>query len=424
MLGNGSGGFGNLVPYSALKGNLFIRAIGDLNNDQRPDAITVDSNNVVSLWLNKGDGSFDALVPIVTASGPLNGAFTPLIGDFNGDGNLDLACNCGPSFAFEVLLGEGNGKFQAPEPSQQPSGVPLDVNGDGRLDFVSGYQFDAGDQFFLAHPDGTFQAQPPINLPAPLVTADFNGDGKPDLAGLNGAMDHVNVMIGAPTPNWSQQFPQNSPSPRSNHAMACDLAHDNLVLFGGVDLSQNGTPVADTWTWDGVNWTQQSPANPPPARFGAGMAYDAAHDQMVLFGGQVNNSGRILSSTLNDTWLWNGAIWIVANPTSVPPVHSFHQLAYDAAHRQTVLFAGALLDAQLIDTWLWDGSNWTDQVTPATPSPRYGHAMVYDCLRNQVVLFGGDGPVKCYFAGCAGRHQDVDWWILHQRSGQRVGLQN
>ena len=61
------------------------------------------------------------------------------------------------------------------------------------------------------------------------------------------------------------------------------------------------TTSADTWTWDGTTWTQQSPATSPPARAGATMEY--FDGQVVLFGGYNG------TSYLNDTWTWDGTTW-------------------------------------------------------------------------------------------------------------------
>jgi len=66
--------------------------------------------------------------------------------------------------------------------------------------------------------------------------------------------------------------------------------------------------IAAAPCWGQVNnppfWIQESPANMPPARFGAAMAYDAAHGVAVLFGGEDDSSNRF-----SDTWLWDGANW-------------------------------------------------------------------------------------------------------------------
>jgi hypothetical protein len=113
------------------------------------------------------------------------------------------------------------------------------------------------------------------------------------------------------------------------------------------------------------------------------MAYDAAHGQVVLFGGTDSTGYR------NDTWVWNGMTWTQKTPANSPPLRSCQAMAYDAARREVVLFGGYDSDdatRDRNDTWVWDGTNWT-QKTPVNRPPGYQcPVMVYDAAREQVVL--------------------------------------
>src|SRR5882672_7799738 len=72
---------------------------------------------------------------------------------------------------------------------------------------------------------------------------------------------------------WTQRLPSGGPSARADLAMAYDAAHGQIVLFGGNDSST--AAFSDTWVWDGINWTQkQPPTGSPAARVGHAMAYD------------------------------------------------------------------------------------------------------------------------------------------------------
>jgi hypothetical protein len=72
-----------------------------------------------------------------------------------------------------------------------------------------------------------------------------------------------------------------------------------VVLFGGAaEQGRNTRLFADTWTWDGTTWMQQTPAVHPSAREFASMADDPATGTVVLFGG--GNQGREFA----DTWTW------------------------------------------------------------------------------------------------------------------------
>jgi hypothetical protein len=92
---------------------------------------------------------------------------------------------------------------------------------------------------------------------------------------------------------WTQKQ-DIGPSARSDVAMAFDAARNRVVLFGGAGGS-TAILFNDTWEWDGENWTQYEDIGPAP-RSRHGMAYDSKRGRTVLFGGSAGNLN------LNDTW--------------------------------------------------------------------------------------------------------------------------
>ena len=181
--------------------------------------------------------------------------------------------------------------------------------------------------------------------------------------------------------SWTEQSPSTSPPARSDASMAYDPGTGQLVLFGGNDGSG---PVADTWTWDGSSWTEQSPSTSPPARSDASMAYDPGTGQLVLFGG---NDG---SGPVADTWTWDGSSWTEQSPSTSPPARSDASMAYDPGTGQLVLFGGNDGSGPVADTWTWDGSSWTEQSPSTSPPARSDASMAYDPGTGQLVLFGGN----------------------------------
>jgi uncharacterized protein (TIGR03437 family) len=191
--------------------------------------------------------------------------------------------------------------------------------------------------------------------------------------------------------NWTEQSPQTSPGARSASTMVYDSVHRQVVLFGGQGTDKNFNRLSDTWAWDGANWTQESPQTSPPARSDHAMAYDSVHEQVVMFGGLVSGTNY-----LSDTWVWDGSNWTQKFPQASPSVREGASMVFDSAHRQSVLFGGYDSGLNLNDTWVWDGSNWTEESPQTSPSARYRIAMAYDSVHDETVLFGGRDGTDSY----------------------------
>src|SRR6266516_3725403 len=139
-------------------------------------------------------------------AGSKNGPSGMAVGDFNGDGKLDLAVVNFGDWNIYVLLGNGVGTFQAARSVYFASGggfpwyvVTADFNGDGKLDLAVSNYGDNSFSVLLGNGDGTFQ--PPRTLPigthpALVAVGDFNGDGKPDLAISSVGDNTVSVLLG------------------------------------------------------------------------------------------------------------------------------------------------------------------------------------------------------------------------------------
>jgi len=195
--------------------------VADFNRDGIPDMAVInlgnDSINQISVLLGNGDGTFTA---VTTSPAAGEQAYMLVSADFNGDGIPDLAVlNNGGSSIGSVLLGNGDGTFRAIDAGLGPgqgfgdgfSMVVGDFNLDGIPDLAIVF-YETGQftpegstaeygvvSIFLGKGDGTFtQGQFYVMAGGPsreAVVADFNGDGIPDLAVLDGCCG-TNILLG------------------------------------------------------------------------------------------------------------------------------------------------------------------------------------------------------------------------------------
>ena len=261
-LGTGTPGFNLLAaPASSLTGGAV--AAGDFNNDGKADLVTIDGAGNVNVALGKGDGTFTTLPAAALLSYTYVGAIATA--DFNSDGNTDLAI-LGSANNVTILLGNGDGTFtigSTPPLDQAPSGLVVgDWNGDGIPDLavtnLSGNELTV----LLGSGDGSFSAgttTPFATEPSTIVAGDFNGDGKLDLAALtvSGFYEIVSVFLGNGDGTFTQaQTPSYTSLDLTGLAVAdfngdgkLDLAISTFL--GGIDVllgNGDGTFMATVFT--------------------------------------------------------------------------------------------------------------------------------------------------------------------------------
>jgi hypothetical protein len=195
LLGDGKGGLDHLTYYEgALHGRGLLAR--DLNSDGRLDLAVVNLGSV-SVYLGKGDGTFQDPQQFSTGSTGEPGEIAA--GDINGDGRLDLATsalNGASGDTMSVLLGNGDGTFQAPKVYTLGTGGAMsvavgDLDGDGLSDVtVDAYW---GDRLYVFYGNGKSDVYT-IYVPFGQTQADVNGDGHPDVVAAQ-LGDKIGVML-------------------------------------------------------------------------------------------------------------------------------------------------------------------------------------------------------------------------------------
>jgi hypothetical protein len=211
FLGNSDGTFQAAVPYSVGTTPTGV-AVADLNGDGLPDLIVTNyTSNNIGVLLGVGAGAFAAQVTYGIGPDGSNPSLVA-VGDFNRDGIPDLAVTNRSTGIVVVLMGIGDGTFQAPVPyavGTAPASVAVgDFNHDGYADLAVVNQTSGNVSVLLGNADGTFQTAVNYEVgasPTVVVVADFNNDGSPDLAVANGGDGTVSLLLGTGSGTFNTQ---------------------------------------------------------------------------------------------------------------------------------------------------------------------------------------------------------------------------
>ncbi len=211
-------------------------------------------------------------------------------------------------------------------------------------------------------------------------------------------------------------------------SMAYDEPSHQLILFGGGDYNSNAT-----WNFDGTTWTQlntgsdagctDSCSASPMARSGAGLEYNPALGQLVLFGGLAG----VGFDNLNDTWTWDGTTWTQVDDDTDPgcttacvgsPIgRSAISLTYDETNRQSVIFGGQATTDVLQDTWV------STQAPPPPPPPASpGYWLVASdggVFSYGATFYGSHGgsPLNAPVVGLASTSDGKGYWLVASDGG-------
>lgn len=192
--------------------------------------------------------------------------------------------------------------------------------------------------------------------------------------------------------NWTQLHPALSPPPLLEAGIAFDSALNEVVLFSGEGFDAHGNPTFtnQTWTFAGGAWTNRTATAgaAPTARYGAAMAYDAGDATVVLFGGYGYNATASAYQYFSDTWAYDGT-WRQLSEPAPPPGREGASLVFDPAENASILFGGYDDGELLGDTWELVDLAWTEPLETVAPQAREFAQAAWDPETASLVLYGG-----------------------------------
>ncbi|MDO8349160.1 MAG: hypothetical protein Q7T30_02910 [Planctomycetota bacterium] len=162
-----------------------------------------------------------------------------------------------------------------------------------------------------------------------------------------------------------------------------------LVYHAGRGRVMTVCGASGLWEWDGLAWNALGPTTSAPwlSSNWFDLAYDATRNELVACTFELTSPPS--------TSTWNGITWTQHTPAATPTARIEFSLEYDPLRQRVVMFGGRNLlgpNSTWIhhgDLWEWDGASWSQRLLPHSPPARIAPALVFDPTRQELLMSGG-----------------------------------
>jgi hypothetical protein len=270
-LSTADGKYSDQIPYNIPQGKcgssteVTSLAIGDFNGDGKADVAAAASDGTLYLYLNSGDGSLTLSKTVYTFSNCSSlGSPSVMAADFNRDGKLDLALSVNNQ--LQILFGNGNGAFSAGPITDLNISQNLalgDFDGDGNADLAT-WAYESGSVYVqVAYGDGTGNFPKIVETQLPGTYANFvsfgdvNNDGKTDIVALSATKKEADIYAGSSTREFTTHSAVALTNCGVDGALVADFdgngANDLMVPEG--DCGASGGPYSLEFVGHNTNGT-------------------------------------------------------------------------------------------------------------------------------------------------------------------------
>ncbi len=305
LLGAGNGTFTNgtaITTTAPFEPTSVV--VGDFNGDGKQDlaVLSAAGTGSVNIYLGNGNGTFQAArnYPVAAST---SASRLLAVGDFNRDGIQDLVATNSGLNNVAVILGNGDGSFQAPSyyaVGNAPWNVVVgDLNQDGFLDLVVASDGSSSASILQGNGDGTFKAFTTANTGASQVGSvaigDFNGDGFPDIATTSAPDTSIYILLNkgtTATPTFQAPVPyvqtDGTPTPAPYYLTIGDFNRD-----GNLDIisANNGNATVGVLLGTGTG------------TFGTATYYPVGSGDIFANVGDINGDDRVDITAVTGTGL-------------------------------------------------------------------------------------------------------------------------